>query len=324
MKIIHKEGSNYYDNMCIDIDSAFDSLSSLDNTKNKKICRLGIVNLISGGWKLTQQRMGVQETRVLIGKERKWFNEFRDFWSGYLEGRPISLVDFHGLRQIYRIRSQINIELSWDSIKEHMDNWKSANLMGTFMSQIYNSALFPFKNLLWLPRYSRVLEYGCSHAPYYRAYREFWGHKKAKWTLADIKNMPFLYTCFSYRNDPDIDRFIVIDENNANNPLNNDDLYDVILITAVLEHVHDPRVVVKMLIEHLKPEGQLVFDYIKSEAKGLDSKQGLEYRREALEYIKKNCVLIDGNLENIDASVGLCRVKRKNEDYGTSKIGKTK
>lgn len=57
--------------------------------------------------------------------------------------------------------------------------------------------------------------------------------------------------------------------------------------------------------------GYFVFDYVKSEAMGLDSKQGLEQRIETLKYIKENLILVRGNLDNIEESVSLCIARKK-------------
>lgn len=54
-----------------------------------------------------------------------------------------------------------------------------------------------------------------------------------------------------------------------------------------------------------------MFDYVKSEAIGLDSRQGLEQRLETLKWIKENTILVKGNLDNIDESVSLCISRKK-------------
>ena len=62
----------------------------------------------------------------------------------------------------------------------------------------------------------------------------------------------------------------------------------------------------EMLSSKLKEGGKFVFDYIKSEAKGLDSEAGLLGRKNALEYIKSSVDIISGTFDNLDESIGLC------------------
>ncbi len=231
---------------------------------------------------------------------------------GLLGGRPITIVDFHALREIYRISNQSVEGLNWNSIEEHMQNWKENGAIGSFFGQIYKHALKPFRDMRFLPRNARILEYGCAHAPYYRTYREFFSYKRAKWTLADIKNISFLYSNYSYSNDTDIDRFVLIDEKNADAPLEESQIFDVIFCTAVFEHLHAPLIIADMLLDHLEPKGLFVFDYIISEATGLDSEQGLLQRQSTIRRIKERCSLVSGEWGDESKSIGLC-VCRKNQ-----------
>ena len=65
------------------------------------------------------------------------------------------------------------------------------------------------------------------------------------------------------------------------------------------------------LLRKLKPGGLLFFDYIKSEAKGLDHPKALEMRPACLTSILKKTRIIYGTIRDINMSVGLCIVRKK-------------
>lgn len=311
MKNIHNAGGNYFHDMRINIDAAFDLLP--ENGKKKDAKRnLAVFNKIKIWTDALLIKFNRMEAMVITGRRRDWFNEFKSFWSEALGGRPLNIMDFHMLRMWYRMKNQAVEQLSWNTIEEHLDNWKKDENMSMIFQQLYGNAISQHRPLPYVHKNSRVLEYGCSHAPYYRSYRKYYNHKKAKWVLADIKNISYLFSMYTYRNDCDIERMIVIDEKNADNPLADiEGKFDVIILTTVLEHLHKPKEIVEVLLSHLSRGGVFVFDYVKSEAIGLDSRQGLEQRLETLKWIKENTILVKGNLDNIDESVSLCISRKK-------------
>jgi 2-polyprenyl-3-methyl-5-hydroxy-6-metoxy-1,4-benzoquinol methylase len=79
---------------------------------------------------------------------------------------------------------------------------------------------------------------------------------------------------------------------------------------TVLEHLQDPLAVVQHLRELLAPGGLLVFDYVKSEATGLDTRAGLEQRPAVLAFVRENFHLLQGTLEG-EASLGQTIVRRR-------------
>jgi 2-polyprenyl-3-methyl-5-hydroxy-6-metoxy-1,4-benzoquinol methylase len=112
-------------------------------------------------------------------------------------------------------------------------------------------------------------------------------------------------------NDEHVENFITIDAANISNPLHDVEVkYDVIILTTVLEHVHSPLEVCKLLTDYLKPGGLLLFDYIKSDALGLDTSQGLLERQEALHYIKDNYTILRGDFSDLNKSIGLCLAEK--------------
>ena len=255
------------------------------------------------------QQKRLFEFLTYVGIRHQWYDEFMDFWRTLLHGRPLTVTDFHNLRFHYRLKFQETSALDWSSTQQHMANWQRHKNLYLLFGAIYAHALNPYRDCSFLarPRMRRVLEYGCSHAPYYRAWKAYFNHYDVQWTLADVKNISFLFSRYSYRNDAAVEKFVIIDAKNADNPFKHgNEHFDAIILTTVLEHVHNPVTVIRSLTQHLRPGGVLVFDYIKSDAHGLDSAQGLSMRETALEYIREHYTLDSGDMSDITRSIGLC------------------
>lgn len=313
MRDIHKPGGNYFNDMRIDYDIAFANFLELyvefacKESVKQRIAGNFLYNRIKERRDMNLIKKGKLEGLILAGSRREWFEEFMSFWRNVLNGRPLNIMDFHMLRMLYRIAFQETEKITWSDTGEHEMNWKRDKNMALLFNQLYSDAINPIKNLHFIEKGDRVLEYGCSHAPYYRAYRKYYNHLKAAWTLADLKQISFLYSCYTYYKEDAVENLIIIDANNMDNSLCDvDGDFDVIILTTVLEHVHNPLLVVQMLLSRLRRGGKLVFDYIKSEASGLDSEAGLSGRKEALEYMGKQLEIISGAFNNLDESIGLC------------------
>ena len=156
----------------------------------------------------------------------------------------------------------------------------------------------------------RVLEYGCSSAPYYHCYRKFFSHRQQSWVLADIPNFPFHFGKYLYRNDSDV-TFATIDVENYHDPLQSGEKFDAIILTTVLEHLENPKDVVSYLLDRLRSGGVLLFDYIRSEGTGLDHPGSLEQREECLRLLQEQTRVVDGHMKNAEETIDLCVVRKK-------------
>lgn len=307
--VIHLPGGNRFDDMRIDLDSAFEYIKNLNSDNKISVRESKLKNKFRYYRDRILLKYNLQETFVSTGIRRYWFNEFRNFWSNILGGRPLTISDFLMLRFHYRIKFQSMAKNDWGDINSHLHNWTRPENIYLLFSCAYGSALNPFRNLGFLnpKRKYRILEYGCSHAPYFRSWRNYYNFMDISWTLADIKNYTSLFSYYSYKNIEEIENFIILDANNIHNPfINNDKKFDVIILTTVLEHVHNPSEVIHILTDNLQQKGILVFDYIKSDGIGLDSLQGLEGRKDALLFIKEKYDIISGDFKDLDRSIGLC------------------
>lgn len=70
----------------------------------------------------------------------------------------------------------------------------------------------------------------------------------------------------------------------------------------MLEHLDDPVFVTDYLTQRLQRGGYLVFDYVISEGKGLDTPQALKMRSECLSRILEQFDIVEGAV-NVDQDV---------------------
>ena len=313
----HLEGGNYYDDMRIDIAESHRRFANLAGSSRRRRGRGGrfgcTLRLLING---VCMRLGIQEFLIVNGLRRKWLDDFRSYWSDILGGRPLpTALDFLTLLHDYRKRQQHTSELEWSDTAQHIDNWQSPREIYATFNSVRKLALRPVLGLeLWkrLPRHARVLEYGCSLAPYYHCYREFFAYKSCNFLLAYIPNYPFHYAKYLYRNDPDV-QFVTIDAEDFSDPLKEEGNFDVIILTTVFEHLDDPLFVAEYLLERLKPGGLFAFDYIKSHGHGLDHPNALASRGQAIRTILDQTQMVYGEIGSFDKDISFCIVRKENQ-----------
>lgn len=308
VKAVHLEGGNYFDDMRVDISKSHSSFDNL--TRNTmSINRPRYRNLVKLYLTAVAERLGIHELMIVNGIRKRWLDDFRSYWSGILNGRPFcNTIDFFMLLHDYRKRQQYTLQLEWPDATQHLVNWQNPNQIYSTLHNVRMLATYPIICLaLWkrVPRSARILEYGCSLAPYYNCYREFFSHLDCQWTLGDIPNFPFHYAKYLYRNDADVE-FVTIKDSDFSNPLGEVGDFDVIIITTVLEHLDNPLFVSEYLLRRLKIGGLFIFDYIKSEGKGLDHPKALEMRQDCLKCILAQTEIVSGQINDINESIGLC------------------
>ncbi len=301
-KAIHLEGGNFYDDLRINIAESHAKLDvSLPKTAK---------NLPQNKWwfsffkKLEYfataifQKAELLDGLCLIGWRRRWFKEFRNYWEACLGGRPLRQADFYQLYHEYRKKQQCPNALEWNTQEQHVRNWQSPNQFFSILAYVRQQAVCPIVPMhVWkyVPANARILEYGCSLAPFYTCAREFSLCRNAHWTLADIPGFAFHYAKFCFMSDPNVDLVTISD---LNNPLPHEGPFEVIFLTTVLEHVADPCALMKYILNKMSAGGILIFDYIKSEGTGLDTPSALAGRNACIEFIRRNTRLLAGSLES--------------------------
>jgi len=259
-------------------------------------------------------KLRLHESLVVNGVMNGWLRDFRSYWSGVLGGRPIwKSLDFFLLSHDYRKSQQHAKPLEWEDAERHLENWQQPGQVYQIFQQVERFALNPYEHPpVWkyLEPKMRVLEYGCSAAPYYQCYRKFYSHRRQEWVLADIPNFPFHYAKHLYRNDQEVS-FATIQAGNYDDPLRSEEKFDAIILTTVLEHLENPKDIVEYLLDRLRPGGILLFDYIRSEGTGLDHPGSLEQREECLALIVEQTSVETGEIGDFSETVGECIVRKR-------------
>jgi 2-polyprenyl-3-methyl-5-hydroxy-6-metoxy-1,4-benzoquinol methylase len=309
---VHLPGGNFFDDLRINIAKSHETLAAHLPAISWTGRGLGAWNKLRYLANGALQKCSLQEVLVTAGLRRAWFDEFHDYWSNVLSGRPLKVMDFFMLAHDYRKRQQHTKELNWSSAEQHVQNWQAPSEIYSTFAFVRNDALRPvIAPKLWsrLKAGAAVLEYGCSLAPFYSCYRKFYSHLDCRWTLADIANFPFHYAKYRYRRDPNVD-FRTIGPDSFRDPLGTTRKYDVIILTTVLEHLDDPVFVADYLTQRLQRGGYMVFDYVISQGKGLDTPQALKMRSECLSRILEQFDIVEGTV-NIDQDVPVVVARRR-------------
>jgi SAM-dependent methyltransferase len=310
-KAIHLGTGNYFDNIMIDIQASFEEqdnwLNHICKHKTRHNFLINNFSILLDGLLI---KVKLLEPLVTIGFRKKWFELFQNYWTNILNGRALNIMDFHNLRFLYRRNFQSINSLDWSTYNKHLENWQNPRNISTIFMNSYNMALNPlsgYRICKYIKKGMRILEYGCSLAPVYATYKKYFNHKKAKWVLADIPNFSYHYARYCYAFDTDIENMLVIEPEIFNDPLRNvEKFFDIIIVRQVFEHLHNPRGIAEYLLGRLKSKGLFIFDYVLSKAHGLDSLAGLEERIPTLEYLLDNLEIIEGKIEQLENSIGLC------------------
>jgi SAM-dependent methyltransferase len=309
-KAVHLPGGNHFTEMRIDIPQSIAVQEPwLQAVPKRSACRSRWTNGWRVGFYLALQRFRLWEPAVNVGLIRAWFDEFAGYWRTSLEGRHITIFDFHQIRFLFRKRFARLTEFSWETTAKHLANWQTPENIHATLHFLYREALQPVRcGQLFrkLKPGMRVLEYGCSIAPMYRTWRTFLSHRKTDWILADIPNFPFHYARHVYAKDSEA-RFCLITDDLFDDPLRHvEGRFDLIIIHEVFEHLHKPRYLAEYLLGRLNPGGLFFFDYMLSEATGHDTPAGLAERIVTLEYLRDKLEIIHGDFEVTDRSLGRC------------------
>ncbi len=156
-------------------------------------------------------------------------------------------------------------------------------------------------------RSRRACAGSCGLAPMYRTYRSYLNHVPCNWLLADLPNFPFHYAKYTYHKDRCIEGFVTIDAERFRDPLRDvQGSFDFIVMQEVFEHLDDPVFVASYLIDRLKDGGCFLFDYIKSEGRGLDTPVALAKRIDALKVLDDRLTMIEGHFAISDKDISRC------------------
>lgn len=260
-------------------------------------------------WRRLLVRSGWHKRLLLSNLSTGWFDDFERFWRERLGGRPIDVVDFQFLRLHYRVRFQQIGHTDETDERAYLAAWQDRTNVYLLFASVWLNAKEAYLSFLpilrFLPKQGRLLEYGAGIAPITTGLLRYYGHRNYRFTIADILQLNFVYA---------VDRLGNAAEHILLTPLDNridaSETYDAIFCLAVLEHVPNPDEVVRSFHAALKPGGRLIFNYIKGDGNGLDSKGSVARRERAIDWLHGNFDLLHGTLDK-ERSLGLTIVGKR-------------
>jgi SAM-dependent methyltransferase len=232
-----------------------------------------------------------------------WFERFRRYWGGVLGGRPLwGVEDFYFLRNVYRIRFQ-NAAVPDDADDAgHVAAWQRPEVLSHLFHSAYKESLHNELRLLRPMRelhrgpVRRVLEFGCGSAPITTTLCEFLPPGRAvEAFISDIETVPFHFAAHKLAPFANVHAVPLRPETRFRFP--HAEKFDAIFCMTVFEHLPEPLATLEHLHSLLAPGGLLIFDYIKSDAAGLDTRAGLDQRPAVIDYLRKNFGVLRGALD---------------------------
>lgn len=238
-----------------------------------------------------------------INLDTSWFNEFSSYWGSVLLQRPMwGVQDFFFLRAYYRLFFQ-NLSVNDNaSDEEHCAAFQDPRTIYFLLHQVYKESLLT-EAAMWRKAVGyagawpqAVLEYGCATAPLTTSLFEFFPRKARALDiyLADLESFAFQFGAFKFRNADNVHPIVLQLENSLQ--LDADIMVDMIFCLTVYEHMNAPLETTRRFHQNLRPGGLLIFDYIKSEASGLDTDVGRRERGAVLHFIAKNFDIREGDV----------------------------
>lgn len=241
---------------------------------------------------------GLHRRLVYANMRLDWFEEFREYWTRELGYRPIHPHDFYFLFGVYRQRLQtidfpnLNDPALASDVK-HLESWRDRRTVYYLFAHTFRLALSPLRVhrlVRWVPRGGRVVEFGCGVAPITSALARYYRHLDVSVVCADIPHLIFHYVRWRFRDCRFVTPVRIEPDDDA--PLSG--RFDTIFCLEVMEHVPRPIAALKHFHDVLKPGGHLVFDFIRSEAKGFDTATALRDRTAALEFVRDHYDVVAG------------------------------
>ncbi len=297
--------TNFFDNMVVNIGELYERFP-LQKDQDAKSC---FVPSMQGRFhKIYRNRLIPLRRREQIwhllrrtNLDLSWFGEFSSYWSSVLKGRPLYTVhDFYFLRNLYRIRFQNNQVPDDSTSQAHVEAWQRPELLYFLFHQVLRESIFnqlPALEVMQrhIKQPAAILEFGCGTAPITTSMHEFFLPTNQQMLIADIQTLAFHYAVHRFRKCLNVIPLLLSPENDFL-PAQEKETIDVIFCITVFEHLPEPLQAVQTFYRLLRQGGLLIFDYARSAGCGMDTRQGMEQRKDVLDFISSRFDIVEGKL----------------------------
>jgi 2-polyprenyl-3-methyl-5-hydroxy-6-metoxy-1,4-benzoquinol methylase len=253
------------------------------------------------------QRLGFYSRLTDSGIIRFWYEEFEEYWSTILNGRPLYFGDFNYLLGVYRQKFQSVETPSHASREAFLESWQNPNTLYQLLGAIRRFAHEPLhcrRFEQWIERDDHILEYGCGIAPITCSLLKYGLKHPAEITIADIRQINSHFARWRLGSSV---KFIEVEPYQNSLP---SEAFNVVFLITVMEHLPDPLTTIESITKSLRKDGTFVFDYILSDGDGQDTIESAEQRNDVLAYIEQHYKILSGQLTR-EASMGLTACRRK-------------
>jgi SAM-dependent methyltransferase len=313
-----QRSSNQYDNLVTDVEQIYREylLTALPKLRYKSA---PLARYYRTRYLPLRFRVTIMCFLRTVRLDLTWFNEFRAYWVTVLQGRQLwGVEDLYFLRNWYRVKYQNNVLPDTYDPNVHLQAWQQPELLYFLLHMVYRESLEEnIRHQLLILSYIRhlgrkptsILEFGCATATLVRFYLDLYDPlRKTRLYISDIKTLAFHYAACRFAQYANVTAIPLLPEENL--LLQMDSKVDVIFCVTVLEHLNKPLKTMKILYDTLNPGGIFIFDYIKSDAQGLDTRQGIEERSKVLEFLGQYFEIVEGKLD-YDASMGITVARKR-------------
>ncbi len=309
IRLFDTDQPNGFDNLQVDVRRLYETHPLTQKDASRGLWTDRVYSLHAAPYLPLSARRAAWNVLRRTGMDISWFDRFRRYWGRTLGGRPMwGVEDFYFLRNIYRLQFQRSREVPADAdATSHLEVWQQPAVLSHLFHSVYKEKLFHQLDTLRLLRHARrpvrrLIEFGCGAAPVCTSLFEFHRPKNMTVYLADIETVSFHYAAWKFAEFPNVQPIPLLPQNDFRLTL--DQPVDAICCLAVFEHLNAPIETIKTFHRLLAPGGVLVFDYIKSDAQGLDTTQGLSQRKEVMQYVREHFEVVHGRLDE-EESIGL-------------------
>ena len=149
-----------------------------------------------------------------------WFNEFKNYWTSILGGRPLLNVhDLYFLKNLFRLKFQ-NVQVpNTEDPYIHLEAWQRPELIYQLLHLVCKEFVSNQYAILKILRkkkktFNSMLEFGCATAPITTSLFEFFKIPKSrKIYISDIQTLAFHYAIYKFRRCSNVIPLVLVPDN---------------------------------------------------------------------------------------------------------------
>ena len=238
-----------------------------------------------------------------IGLDANWFYNFKHYWEEYLGGITLwGVEDFYFLRGVYRQKFHHLSLPRVNSEKTHLATWQKPAAISFLLDMVYRESLYnqlATVNLYFKYRQEEtlpIMEFGSATGPITTTLFEFYNLQDKKIYISDLQTLAFHYGIYKFKDRANVIP-VILEPKDHFSPRSPEKLGAIFCMT-VFEHLNDSPGAAKKFHDLLSTNGLLIFDYLNTEGKGLDSLSAVKDRNKTLRFISQHFKIVHGNIWN--------------------------